>query len=90
MTIDYNRAARTISLSMPGYIEAALKRFNVVRNDRPTHAPMRYIPIHYGSTAPQLATEDSSPPLDKVKAKFIQEVIGVMGYYARAIDGTMV
>ena len=32
---------------------------------------------------------DDSPPLSKAEKQFIQEVIGVFLYYARAVDLTM-
>ena len=88
MTIAYDRPARTITLSMPGYVEAALKRFDVVRADKPTHSPLHYEPIVYGAKV-QLTVHDDSPAVSVADAKFIREVIGVFLYYARAVDSTM-
>ena len=88
MSIAYNRPSRTITLSMPGYVEAALKRFNVVRGSKPTHSPLHFEPIVYGQKI-QLTTHDDSPAVTPPQARFIREVIGVFLYYARAVDSTM-
>jgi len=88
ITIQYDRKARTISLSMPGYVEAALKRFNVIRADKPTHCPLVFEPIVYGQKQ-QLTSIDDSPPVSAATGTFIREVIGVFLYYGRAIDPNM-
>ena len=88
MRIDYNREARCIGLSMPGYVEAALKRFNVLRASKPTHSPLICEPIRYGAHV-ESVSEDNSPALAPDQIKFIQEVIGVFLYYARTVDPTM-
>jgi hypothetical protein len=83
---DYDGESRTVS--MPGYIAKALRRFKV---DTPTcqvDSPMTYTPGPYGAQS-QLATVDDTDLLDAADTKFIQEVVGVLLYYARAIDPTM-
>ena len=62
ITIKYDKTARTISLSMPGYVESALKRFHVIRASEPTCSPLVFEPIVYGQKA-QLTTHDDSPVL---------------------------
>lgn len=88
MKIDYNRTAPCVALSMPGYVAAALRRFNVERASKPTHSPLVCEPIRYGAHT-QGVTEDTSPALAPADIKFIQEVIGVFLYYARTVDPTM-
>jgi hypothetical protein len=88
MKIDYDRAHRTMSLSMPGYVDAALKRFGTPTQTKPTISPAIYTSPDY--TKPDFEImDDDSPPISEGDAKFIQEVIGVFLYYARAIDSTM-
>ena len=60
--INYNRTAPCIALSMPGYVTAALRRFNVKRASKPNHSPLVCEPIRYGSHT-QSVTEDTSPAL---------------------------
>ena len=88
MRIDYNRPAPYVAQSMPGYVAAALRRFNVTRGSKPTHSPLLYEPIRYGAHVEKV-TEDMSSPLGAADIKFIQEVIGVFLYYARTVDPTM-
>ena len=89
MSISFDQPSRSVSLSMPGYVAAALKRFDVTLNTRPTHSPLKYYPINYGSSKAQEVTEDTTPPLNSHDTKYIQQVIGVFLYYARAVDPTM-
>jgi len=88
MTVHHDRAARTMTLSMPGYVPAALQRFGVTRSSLPTHGPASFVPIVYGQRI-QLASEDTSAPCSASEAAFIREVVGVFMYYARAVDPTM-
>jgi hypothetical protein len=88
MTIKYDKTARTITLSMPGYVNAALRRFRVTRSPKATHCPATFTPIVYGQPV-QYAHSDESPHVTSVEATFIREVIGVFLYYARAVDPTM-
>ena len=85
---DRNSASRTVSISMPGYVEAALKRFQVTPTFPITHAPAKFTQPIYGAKIQYVDTNDS-PALDPIRAKFIQEVVGVFLYYSRAIDPTM-
>jgi hypothetical protein len=39
-----NRADKSITISMPGYINGALKRFGVTQSTQPTLAPDKYTP----------------------------------------------
>ena len=88
MSIVYDRAAHTITLSMPGYVVAALKRFGVTYSGRPTHGPSKFQDIIYGQKI-QFTSTDDSPACSPSDASYIREVIGVFLYYARAIDSTM-
>ena len=70
---DYNK--RTVTMSMPGYIEAALKRFQHKKPNKPEHCPHlaqdRQIRVKVQLTAP----EDNSPQLSKEQKKEIQRII---------------
>ena len=88
MSVEYNRKERWLDIWMPGYVEAALKRFGVVPNAKPTHGPMHFKPVTYGKQQ-QLVEIDESPLASDAQARFIREVVGVFLYYARAVDITM-
>jgi hypothetical protein len=87
-TITFDRPARTCSLTMPDYIPRALTRFHIGPSAKPTDSPITYIAPDYGQRS-QLSTIDETAPLDARQTKFIQEVVGVLLFYARAVDPTM-
>jgi hypothetical protein len=81
-------ASRHATLSMPGYVAAALKRFPTEMS-RPVSSPATFTRQARGKVA-AMAIIDNSPIItDSKTIKFIQEVIGVFLYYARAVDATM-
>ena len=88
MSIEYDKKARWLDIWMPGYVAAALKRFNVVPSSKSTHSPMHFTPVTYGKQQ-QLVEVDDSPPASDAQARFIREVVGVFLYYSRAVDPTM-
>jgi hypothetical protein len=83
---DYQNG--TVDLSMPGYIERALHKFQHPKPYRPEHAPYSWNAPVYGKKTQLAAPEDDSPQLDKEGKLRIQGVIGTTLYYARAIDMT--
>jgi hypothetical protein len=69
----------TITLSMPGYIDAARQRFQV---DTDVHTENPF--------DDKAGTDDEDSPLaTEAQKKRIQQIIGVLLYYARAVDPTL-
>jgi len=89
ITLTWDYIKRTVDLSMPGYVTAALKKFNHPKPARPEHAPYRHVPPQYGKPIQLTDPIDTSPPLQPSGIKFIQQVVGTFLYYARAVDNTM-
>jgi hypothetical protein len=84
---DY--AARTVDLSMPGYIAAILHIFQHPYPARPQHAPYKMQPINYGAKVQFTTPADTTTPLTDAEKLTLQQVIGCLLYYARAVDPTM-
>lgn len=85
---DYNE--RSVTLSMPGYIAAALHKFQHPTPPKPQHAPHAWTAPQYSSKTAQLAMPiDDSPPLPADQVQRIQQVVGTLLYYARAVDSTL-
>ena len=74
---------------MPGYVERALQRFEHPTPNKAEHAPHACQPIDYGAKKQYAPTPDTSPCLDAADTKRVQEILGTLLYYARAIDSTM-
>jgi hypothetical protein len=79
----------TVDLSMPGYIERALQRFQHSNPIKPEHSPHCYIEPQYGAPVQYTEPTDESKPFNKAETKLLQEIIGTLLYYARAIDSTV-
>ena len=84
---DYN--ARHVDLSMPGYIERALIRFQHKAPTRPEHGPADYTRPTYGAKTQLTPFADTSEPLDKAGLTRLKEIVGTLLYYARAVDSTL-
>jgi hypothetical protein len=51
--------------------------------------PRKWTPINYGAPIQYADPEDTSLPLDKAGITKLQQIIGTLLYYARAVDNTM-
>jgi hypothetical protein len=84
---DYKK--RTCDISMPGYIERALTRFRHPFPKKPQHNPFHYTQPEYGAKVQYEPEADTSDKLDDMGKKRIQEILGTLLYYARAVDPTL-
>ena len=86
LTLLWDYTNRTVQLSMPGYIKVALLRFQHETPTRPEHAPYKYVNSTYSTQPPELILEDTSTPLIKSQITRIQQIVGTLLYYTRAVD----
>ena len=89
LTLSWDYDQCTVDLSMPGYIDRALQRFHHPRPTHPEHAPHAWQPPNYGTRIQLAPDPDTTAMLDPAGCCRIQEVIGVLLYYAHAIDPTL-
>ena len=89
LTLDWDYTKREVHLSMPGYIENALVRFGHKKPDNPQMQPHPHILPTYGVKIQYAKAADTAPPVTVAEKKFIQQVIGVLLYYGRAVDSTI-
>jgi hypothetical protein len=89
LKLNWNYEKHYVDLSMPGYIARPLQGFVHPTSERPEHALHNYSAPTYGSRQ-QFATIDTSPAVDSKDIKRIQEVLGTLLYYARAVDCIMI
>ena len=88
ISINNDKASRTLSISMPAYINDALQRFGVTKAEYDTDSPEAYERPNYGAKV-QYTSPDTSEPISGPRIKRIQQIIGVLLYYARSVDETM-
>ena len=86
--LDWDYRQRSVTLSIPQYVQKALTRFQHSTPTRPQHSPFPFTPITYGRQ-PQIASPVTETPLTPKQKKWVQEVVGIFLYYGRQVDGTM-
>lgn len=89
LAIDWDYDNHTVDISMPTYIEKALIRFEHPMPKKPQNSPHAWTKPNYGSAQQMTAAPDDGIPLEPAKIKTLQQIIGVLLYYARAVDSTM-
>jgi hypothetical protein len=88
MTVKHDKAANTISLSMPGYIPKVLARFEDWLGTHTAASPGVYKAPAYGVKVQQPVRDDTLPLFAADKTS-LQEIIGSNLNYARAVDPIM-
>ena len=86
LTWDYTKGQ--VDLSMPGYIQKTLHKFNHPTPTKPHHAPHKHVPIAYGQRV-QVPIVNEGTPLDEKGVKRVQNIVGTLLYYSRAVDPTL-
>ena len=71
LTLDWDYGQRQVHLSMPGYIQKALEKFQHPKPKRPQNSPHPHAVTIYGAKAQYVEKMDDSPQLDKAGQKFI-------------------
>ena len=74
---------------MPGYIPAALHKYQHPAPARAQHSPHTWTQPNYGAKIQLNAPEDTATPLHQDEIKRIQQITGTLLYYARAVDATL-
>ena len=89
LTLTWDYQARTVIISMPGYVERASQRFQHTAATRAEHSPHVWNQPQYGAKIQYSEEPDTTPLLDATNARHVQEVLGTLLFYARAVDITM-
>ena len=89
LTLDWDYNARTCDISMPGYIERALQRFQRTAPTTPEDSPHPHTPPKYGAKVQYVDPPDTTATLNAADTKHLQVVLGTLLYYARAVDLTL-
>jgi hypothetical protein len=90
LTLDWDYKDRTFDLSMPGYIKAALHKYQHPAPARPEHSPHPWNPPIYGAITQFVSDTEPSPALSDKDVKQLQQLTGTLLYYARAVDPTLI
>ena len=88
-TIEWDYKARTCTISVPGFIQKILLRFQHQALTKPQHSPFPAAAMQYRKSAQRLAPEDDTALLDKPRTKCIQLISGALLWYAQMINNTV-
>jgi hypothetical protein len=89
ISLKWDYDARTVDISMPNYIKKKLQEYNHVLPKKPQHCPYLPVPKQFGTEAQKPLPPDDSPSLDAKGIKRVQQIVGSILYYARAVDMTV-
>ena len=84
---DYTN--RTCDLSMPGYIQQALHKFQHPPPNKPQDSPYPATVKQYGVQVQLTDPIDTSARLPAHEIKWLQQIIGTFLFYSRAVDPTL-
>jgi hypothetical protein len=87
--LHWDYIARTVDISMPGYIKKLLQKYRHKMPTTPHHCPYTPAPKQYGAEAQAPLPVNISPKLSDDEIKEIQRIVGSILYYARAVDITV-
>jgi hypothetical protein len=89
LTLDFDYIAHTCDVSIPGYIERALQRFEHPPPSRSQHMPHAWVKPQYNAKTQHAPQEDTTAAPDATATKRVQEVLGTLLFYARTVDSTL-
>jgi hypothetical protein len=89
ITLEWDYVKRTVDMSMPGYVEAALRQFQQSPPTQPQHSPYPSAIPMYGAKIQYAEDPNTSPRLPKNAVTRIQQIIGTFLFYACAVNSTM-
>ena len=89
MNLSWNYNKGYVDVSMPGYVENQLKKYNHKPPTKPQDSPFPAPPIRYGKAAQTITEPDPTPALSTESKKYVQQVTGSFLFYGRAVDPTI-
>ena len=89
LTLKWDYTKRTVSISMPNYIENVLVRYQHKKPTRKQNSPHVWTPPTYGKQYQILQEEKHVTELPPSKKLLVQQVVGSLLYYALAVDCTL-
>jgi hypothetical protein len=73
-----------VDLHIPDYISMALLKYQHQAPSKPQHVPYKAAPIQFRAQV-QTVTMDTTAPLSKESIKRVQDIVGTLLYYGRAV-----
>ena len=74
---------------MSNYVNKVIKRYKHTPSAKRQGSPYQPAPIQYRAKSQLIPIDKPGTPLDKGGEQYIQQVVGSLLYYARAVDLTI-
>ena len=78
-----------MDISIPGYVAAALYKYQHKPAQRPQHSPHKWERPSYEARQKMARKEDTPPLITKEDKTHIQKIVGTLIYYAREVKPKM-
>ncbi len=89
LTIEWDCKNQKVHTSMPGYLSKAFVRFKHEIPHKKQNSRHPHLIPNYRAKAQLAEPEEDLPILGTEEIKFIQAVTGVLSYYGRVVDSTI-
>jgi hypothetical protein len=89
ITLDWDYVGRTVDISMPEYIKKKLQEYKHAIPTKVQTCPYSPEPRRFGADAHAPICTDKTALLDDKGIKKVQQIVGSILYYARAVDMTV-
>ncbi len=86
ISLKWDYVGRTVDISMPGYIKKKLQEYKHLWITKAQTCPYTPEPKKFGKETQAPLPPDASPRLDARGIKKVQNIVGSILYYARAVD----
>ncbi len=87
--IRWDYVGRSCCISMPDYIENLLIKFKHPWPTKPRCSPHKCLPIACNAKAQLIPETDTSDLLNDHRKRRVQEIVGLLLYYAQAVDNKL-
>ena len=88
INLDWNYKDRHVDINMQGCMKKLFQKYRLEPQKKPQHSPYPAALRKYGKDAQVPITKDSSETLNQKEKKRVEQIVGSILYYARAIDLT--
>jgi hypothetical protein len=90
ITLKWDYDNRTVDLSMPGYVQTMLDKFDHPMPTRPEDSPYLHNKSQYRAAIQLTDPIDDSAPLSPEEKQQVQSIVGTNWYYGRSVDPTSI
>eukprot|EP00957_Ditylum_brightwellii_P044825 3400858-Ditylum_brightwellii.AAC.2 len=89
LSLEWNYMDHYVDIVVPKYVTKALVKLGHKAPTKPKHSPHRHVKIKYGTEGQLVPPPDATPLITTQTVQYIQTVVGIFIWYARAVNLTL-